>query len=173
MLPQDGHENEDGRDEDEGERNLRYGPRGERLDVDFGARLAVLLLVPPGEGGQQDEAEESEDDGDDEEVREHNGVLERRRDPHEVERVLVYRHALHERRRVVRADIVAAVFVDADPEVADAHGELRVADDVPDGLRDARVDLLGGVGRRVLFVPHGDEEDARYQRGGGGAACEE
>ena len=64
VLPQHRHQHEDGRDEDDGQRHLRHGPRGERLHLAVGA-LAVLLLVPAREGGEQQEADEGEDDCDD------------------------------------------------------------------------------------------------------------
>jgi hypothetical protein len=153
MLPEDGDEDEDGRDEDERERYLRDGSGREGLDVDVGSGALVALLVPAREGGQQDEGEEGEDDGDDEQVGEDDGVLESRRDPHQIERVLVDVQVVDERGGVVGADVAAAVSVDADAEVADAHAELGVADNVCDGLRDTGVDLLRGVGGRVLFVP--------------------
>ena len=64
VLPQHRHQHEDARHEDEGERDLRHGPRGEGLDVALGSPL-VDLLVPAGKGREQDEADEGEDDGDD------------------------------------------------------------------------------------------------------------
>lgn len=64
MLPEHGHENEHRGDEDEGERDLRDGARGEGFDVVLGAAF-VDFLVPAGERGQEQEAHESEDDGDD------------------------------------------------------------------------------------------------------------
>jgi hypothetical protein len=69
VLPQHADEHEDGGDEDERERDLADGPRGEGLDVDFGAGFFVLLVVPPGEGGEEDEADEGEDDSDDAKTR--------------------------------------------------------------------------------------------------------
>lgn len=63
MLPEDADKHEDGRDEDEGEGDLADGTRGERLDVDVGARDLVVLIVPAGKGGEEDEGEEGEDDG--------------------------------------------------------------------------------------------------------------
>lgn len=61
--------------------------------------------------------------------------------------------------RIVRAQEGAAVGVDADAEVADAHLQFGAADDVGDGRRDVRVYL-----RRVHCWPVGlvverDEED--------------
>ena len=64
MLPQHRHQHEDAGHEDERQRHLRHGPRGEGLDVALRAPL-VDLLVPAREGGQQEEADEGEDDGDD------------------------------------------------------------------------------------------------------------
>lgn len=119
--------------------------------------------MPAGEGREENEGEECEDDGDDEEVREHDGVFEGRGHPHKVEGVLVDGQILDERGCVVRADVASGVPVDADAEVADAHAELRITDDVCDCLRDARVDLFCGVGGCVFFVPHRDEEDAGYE----------
>lgn len=118
--------------------------------------------MPAWKCGEQDKAEECENDGDDEQVGEDNGVLERRCNPDQVQRVLVHRYPLHQRRRVVGADVVTTVLVDADAKVADAHGELCVADNVCNGCSDSGVDLLGRIGGRILFIPHGNEEDARY-----------
>ena len=63
MLPEDGDEHEDRGDEDQGEGDLRDGPRGERLDVDIGASAGVALLVPTWESGEEEEGDEGEDDG--------------------------------------------------------------------------------------------------------------
>ena len=65
VLPQHGHEHEDGGDEDDREGDLADGPGREGLDVDFGARGLVLLVVPAGECGEEEEGEEGEDDGHD------------------------------------------------------------------------------------------------------------
>ncbi len=64
MLPQHRHQHEDRRHEDQRQRHLRHGPRGEGLDV-VGRAFFVGLFVPAGEGGEEDEADEGEDDGDD------------------------------------------------------------------------------------------------------------
>lgn len=64
VLPQDRDEDEDGGDEDDGQRHLADGPRREGLDLALGA-LVALLLVPAGEGGEEEQADEGEDDGDD------------------------------------------------------------------------------------------------------------
>ena len=64
MLPQHGDEHEDGRDEDDGEGDLRDGARGEGLDFTVAA-VVVSFFVPAGEGGEEEEADEGEDDGDD------------------------------------------------------------------------------------------------------------
>jgi hypothetical protein len=63
VLPEDGDEHEDGGDEDQGQGDLRDGPRGEGLDVDVGAGVGVALLVPAGEGREEEEGDEGEDDG--------------------------------------------------------------------------------------------------------------
>lgn len=64
VLPQHRHQHEDGADEDDGQGDLRDGPRGEGLHFALGAD-AVLFLVPPGEGREQEEADEGEDNCDD------------------------------------------------------------------------------------------------------------
>jgi hypothetical protein len=63
VLPEDGDEHEDGGDEDEGQGDLRDGPRGEGLDVYVGAGAGVALFVPAREGGEEEEGYEGEDDG--------------------------------------------------------------------------------------------------------------
>lgn len=57
MLPQDRDEREDGGDEDEGQRDLGDGARGEGLDFAVGAGF-VDFFVPAREGGEEQEAEE-------------------------------------------------------------------------------------------------------------------
>ncbi len=64
VLPQHRHEHEDGGDEDDGERHLRHGPRGEGL-LGLDRAGLVDLLVPSRECGEQQETDEGEDDGDD------------------------------------------------------------------------------------------------------------
>ena len=122
--------------------------------------MLVSLLVPSGESGEEDEGEEGENDGDDEQIRENDGILEGSGYPHKVERVLVDRHVVDKGSGVVRANETTTITVDANAKVADTNTELGVADDVCNGSRDTRVDLLGCVGGSELFVPHGDEEDA-------------
>lgn len=99
--------------------------------------------MPSWEGGKKDEGEEGEDDGDNQEVGEHNGILEGSGNPHKIEGVLIHRQIVDERSCIVGADVAAAVSVDADAEVANADAELGVADNVRNGLCNARVDLLG------------------------------
>lgn len=65
VLPEHADEHEDGRDEDEGERDLRDGARGEGLDVDVGAGAGVVFFVPAGESCEEQEGYEGEDYGDD------------------------------------------------------------------------------------------------------------
>lgn len=65
MLPQDAHEHEYRRDENQCERHLRDGSRGERFDVNVGARASVVFFVPAGKSGEEEEGEEGEDEGDD------------------------------------------------------------------------------------------------------------
>lgn len=199
MLPEDGDEDEDRGDEDDGQGDLRDGPRGEGLDLALGA-LGVGFFVPDGEGGEEEDADEGEDDGDDpgggesvrvqrractaeerlggrgkysHQVREHNHVLKLARQPHQIQRVLVRRDLVRQRRRVVGAQPAPAVRVDADAEVADAGGEARVAGDgghcavrVVRDLRRVRDGLVGLVVER-------HEEDVGDEGGGGGAAGEE
>lgn len=65
MLPQDAHEHEYRRDENQCERHLRDGSRGERFDVNVGAGASVVFFVPAGKSGEEEEGEEGEDEGDD------------------------------------------------------------------------------------------------------------
>lgn len=65
MLPQDAHEHENRRDENQCERHLRDGSRGERFDVNVGAGASVVFFVPAGKSGEEEEGEEGEDEGDD------------------------------------------------------------------------------------------------------------
>lgn len=65
MLPQDAHEHEYRRDENQCERHLRHGSRGERFDVNVGAGASVVFFVPAGKSGEEEEGEEGEDEGDD------------------------------------------------------------------------------------------------------------
>lgn len=95
-------------------------------------------------------------------IRENDRVLERARDPDEVQRVLIDADLAGERAGVVRAQEGAAVRVDADAEVADADFELGAADDGGDGVGDARVDLGGVEGRWVFLVVERYQEYAGY-----------
>ena len=106
-------------------------------------------------------------------VRENDVVLERAGHPDQVQRVLIDRDLRRQRAGVVAAQERAAVRVDADAEVADAHLELGVADDVGDRRRHARVDLRRVEDGRVVLVVEGDEEDVGDEGRGGGAAGEE
>lgn len=65
MLPQDAHQHEYRRDENQCERHLRHGSRGEGFDVNVGAGASVVFFVPAGESGEEEEGEEGEDEGDD------------------------------------------------------------------------------------------------------------
>lgn len=60
MLPEDGHEHENGADEYDGESDLGDGARGEGLDFSLAARV-VFFFMPAGESSQEKEADESED----------------------------------------------------------------------------------------------------------------
>lgn len=95
------------------------------------------------------------------EVGEHNVVFECLGDPDQVQRVSVNGDLLGEQRGVVGAEKAAAIRIDADTEVAHAHFQHRLADDVGDRSCDAGVDLRGVVGRRVVLVVERYEEDAR------------
>ncbi len=97
------------------------------------------------------------------EVREHDHVLELAREPDEIQRVLVYRDLVGERRGIVAAQPAAAVGADADAEVADAGLEPGVADDIPDRLVDVVVDLRRVRHGRVVLVVQGEEVYVRYQ----------
>ena len=96
------------------------------------------------------------------EVGKDNIVLERARDPDQVQRVLVDRDLRGQGGRVVRAQERAPLRVDADAEVSDAHLEHGVADDVGDGCGHAGVDLGGVEDGRVVLVVEVDEEDVGY-----------
>lgn len=65
MLPQDAHQHEYRRDENQCERHLRHGSRGERFDVNVGAGASVVFFVPAGKSCQEEKGEEGEDEGDD------------------------------------------------------------------------------------------------------------
>lgn len=161
MLPQDADEHEDGRDEDEGQRDLADGPRREGLNVHVGAGFGVALFVPPGKGGEEDEGDKGEDNGNDaaevlvlgrgkgegqgggrlHEVRKNNAILERLGDPNQIQGVLIDVYLLGQRRRVIGAQERAAVRVDADAKVAHAHLQHGVADNVGNGGCHAGVHL--------------------------------
>lgn len=153
MLPQYGDKDEDGGDEDEGKGDLRNRSRWERLDVDIRACTLIPLLVPSWEGCEQDEGEEGKNQGDDQEIGEDDGVFEGCCDPDKVERVLVHGQVLDEGGCVVGTDVATSIAVDADAEVSNTHAELSIANNVCDGLCDARIDLFGGVCRCVLLIP--------------------
>lgn len=65
MLPQDAHQHEYRRDENQCERHLRHGSRGKGFDVNVGAGASVVFFVPAGKSGEEEEGEEGEDEGDD------------------------------------------------------------------------------------------------------------
>lgn len=106
-------------------------------------------------------------------IRKNNHILELARQPNQIQRILVHRHLVGERRGVVRAQPGPAVGADADAEVPHARLQARAAHDVGDGVVDVVVDLCGVRHGRVSLVVEREEEDVRDERGGGGAACEE
>lgn len=65
MLPQDAHEHEYRRDENQCERHLRHGSGGKGFDVNVRAGASVVFFVPAGKCGEEEEGEEGEDEGDD------------------------------------------------------------------------------------------------------------
>lgn len=65
MLPQDADQHENRRDENQCERHLRDGSRGERFNVNVGAGASVVFFVPAGKSGEEEKGEEGEDEGDD------------------------------------------------------------------------------------------------------------
>lgn len=65
MLPQDAHEHEYRRDENQCERHLRHGSGGKWFDVNVRAGASVVFFVPAGKSGEEEEGEEGEDEGDD------------------------------------------------------------------------------------------------------------
>ena len=93
------------------------------------------------------------------EVREDDGILERRGDPNQVQRILVDVDALRQGGGIVRAQ-KGAVGVCAETEVSHAHLELGLADNVRDGGCHTRVDLCWIIIRRVVVVVEVDQEDA-------------
>lgn len=99
--------------------------------------------MPSGESGEEDEGEEGKNDGDDEQIGEDDGILEGSGYPDKVEGVLVDRHVVDKSSGVVGANETTAITVDADAKVADTNTELGVADNVCNGSRDTRVDLVG------------------------------
>ncbi len=96
------------------------------------------------------------------EVRKHNAVLERARNPDQVQRVLVDADLRCQRARVVAAQPRAAVGVDADAEVADPGLERGSAHEILDRACHARVHLRRVVHGRIGFVVQRDEEDVGY-----------
>lgn len=65
MLPQDAHQHEYRRDENQCERHLRDGSGGKGFDVNVGAGASVVFFVPAGKSGEEEKGEEGEDEGDD------------------------------------------------------------------------------------------------------------
>ena len=65
MLPEDRDENEDRGDENDGERNLRYGSRGERFDFSLASSRCIFFFVPAWECSEQEEADKRKNDSDD------------------------------------------------------------------------------------------------------------
>ena len=99
------------------------------------------------------------------EIREDDGILERRGDPDQVQRILVDVDALRQRGGIVRAQ-EGAVCVCAETKVSHAHLELGLADNVRDGGCHTRVDLCWIIIGRVVVVVEVDQEDAGDEGGG-------
>lgn len=103
-------------------------------------------------------------------IREDDCVLERRRNPDQVQRILVDVDPLRQRCRIVRAQ-EGAVSVGAETEVSNAHFQLCLADNVGDGSCHTGIDLRGIVGGSVFIIVEVDEEDAGNKRRRRGATC--
>lgn len=95
-------------------------------------------------------------------IRENNGVLKRRRNPYQIQRILIDSHNLRQRRRVCVANIRARVRLDADPKVSDSDLHLCSTHDVCGSCHDTRVDLRGVEYRAVFRVVHRYEEYVWY-----------
>ena len=93
-----------------------------------------------------------------------NHVLELAGQPEEVQRVLVHRHLVCQRRRVVTAQPGAAVGAHADAKVAHAGLEAGAAHDVGNGIVDVVVDLCCIRHGRVALVVEREEEDIGDER---------
>ena len=77
-----------------------------------------------GKGSREERGEYSH------QVRKHNHILKLTRQPNEIQRILIRRNLVRQRRRVVGAQPAPAVRVDADAKVADPGREAGVACDV-------------------------------------------
>jgi hypothetical protein len=96
-------------------------------------------------------------------VGEDDAVLESLGHPNQVERVFVDGDLLGKKSGVIGAEEAAAIWVDADAEIAHSYFEDGGADNVGYCCCYARVDLGGVVGGCVFFVVEGDEVDAGYE----------
>lgn len=95
-------------------------------------------------------------------IGEDDGVLERCRNPDQVQRILVDVDALSEGSGIVRAQ-ESTIGVRAESEVSNTNFERCLSDDVGNGCCDAWVDLCWVVIGRVVIVVEVDEEDAGDQ----------
>lgn len=97
------------------------------------------------------------------EVWEHHTVLEGVGDPDQVQWILIDADLFGEKCRVVRAEVTSSVGLYAEAEVSYSDLKICSPDDVAECCCDAWVDLCWVVGRCVLFVVEGYEEDVRYR----------
>lgn len=85
-------------------------------------------------------------------IREYNLVLECTSDPDQIQGVLIDIDLVRQLGRVVAAEEVSTVRIDADAEVADTDLEHSVADNVRDRCVHPGVHLSRVVRRHVIFV---------------------
>lgn len=129
--------------------------------------------MPARERGEEQERQECQDYGDDEEVGKDDGVLERRRYPYQVQRVLVDAHQVSKCRGILIAHPSSTVGSYADAKVSHSDIEIGIPNDVCDCSCDSWVDLCGAEDWWIFLVVEGDEVDVGNERRCRGAACQE
>jgi len=99
------------------------------------------------------------------EVGEHDGVLESRCHPDQVQWILIDVDALRKSSGIVRAQ-ESTVCVCAQSEVSNTHFQRCLSNNVGDSRCDTRIDLCRIVVGCVIIVVEIDEEDAGNERRG-------
>ena len=105
-------------------------------------------------------------------VGEHDAVLERTRNPYQIQWILVHRDLGRKCTGIITTQERAPVRVHTDAEIADPDFQYGLADDVCYRCGDARIDLGRVESRRVWEVVEGYEENIGYAWRGGGATGE-